>query len=70
MLPRFLVTIVLFPITNAVVFGALLTLILSVPALYAHVENLIWAAEKTSLLVAAPLAWECAPALLTDNRQR
>jgi hypothetical protein len=64
MLVRFLTSLVLFPIVNAVVFGAFLVLILSVPAMSASAEHFLWAALKASLLVAAPLAWECAPALL------
>jgi hypothetical protein len=66
MLPRLLVAIVLFPIANAVMFGALLLLTLSVPFLHADLDQFIWAAVKASLLVAGPIAWECAPALLTD----
>jgi hypothetical protein len=64
---RLLVALVLIPLTIAIVFGSLLILIASVPGMLTNAEYFIPAAIKASLLVAGPLAWECAPALMTDK---
>jgi hypothetical protein len=67
---RLLVALVLFPLANAVVFGAFLIFIMATPAMVADAEYFLIAALKTSLLVAGPLAWECAPALLSEDELR
>lgn len=53
----------IFTMTNAVLFGAGLITVLTVPALSAHAFFWIPAVVAASFLFAAPLAWFLAPRL-------
>lgn len=53
----------IFTMTNAVVFGAGIITVLTVPALSAHAFFWIPAVVAASVLVAAPLSWFLAPRL-------
>lgn len=59
---RTLLTMLLFLQFNALIFGTLAVIVLTVPALNAHAAALLPAAAAFSLL-AAPLAWIFAPRL-------
>lgn len=53
----------LYMMTNAVVFGAGLIMVMAVPTLRAHAAIAIPVVVMTSLVLAAPLAWWLAPRL-------
>jgi hypothetical protein len=60
---RAAIAALIYAMTNAVVFGAGLVAVMTIPALRTHATIGIPAADVTSLLVAAPLAWYLAPRL-------
>ncbi|MDO8878300.1 MAG: hypothetical protein Q7V40_19670 [Pseudolabrys sp.] len=57
------ISVLIFAMTNAVLFGAGLITVLLVPALNANAGFWIAMVVVTSLVVAAPVAWLIAPRL-------
>ncbi len=60
---RFEISALIYTMTNAVLFGAGLIAVLSVPALSAQAAIAIPAVVVLSLVLAAPFAWAIAPRL-------
>ena len=57
------IAVLVYSMTNAVLFGAGLIVVLMVPALNAHAGFWIAAVVAASLIIAAPFAWLIAPRL-------
>jgi hypothetical protein len=60
---RVQIAVLIYTMTNAVLFGAGLIAVLSVPALSEQAMVLIPAVVALSLVIAAPVAWLMAPRL-------
>jgi hypothetical protein len=60
---RFQIASMVFMMTNAVIFGVGIVLVLSIPALSRLAFNLIPAVVVASFAISAPLAWVLAPRL-------
>lgn len=57
------IAVLIYTMTNAVLFGAGLITVLSVPVLSAHAGIAIVVVVAASLVLAAPIAWFIAPRL-------
>jgi hypothetical protein len=68
MSPRAIVSIILTPLAATVMFGTLFTLVLS-SGMAGEAARYAAAAAQASALVAWPLAWECAPYLLSRGER-
>ena len=60
---RLRIAVLIYSMTNAVVFGAGLVTVLTVPALRTNAQIWIPVVVVASLILAAPLAWLVAPRL-------
>jgi hypothetical protein len=60
---RFRIAVLIYSMTNAVVFGAGIIAVLNVPELSANATFWIPVVVVASLILAAPLAWLIAPRL-------
>ena len=60
---RFRIAVLIYAMTNAVIFGAGLITVLNVPALSADAPFWIPVVVLASLILAAPIAWLIAPRL-------
>ena len=60
---RFRIAVLIYSMTNAVIFGAGIITVLNVPALRADAHIWIPVMVVASLILAAPLAWLIAPRL-------
>ena len=60
---RFRIAVLIYSMTNAVIFGAGIVTVLNVPTLRANAPIWIPVVVVTSLILAAPLAWLIAPRL-------
>jgi hypothetical protein len=60
---RFQIASMVFMMTNAVIFGVGIVLVLSIPALSRLAFDLIPAVVVASFAISAPLAWVLAPRL-------
>lgn len=60
---RFWIAALLFPVVNAVVFGAGVITLLSVPTLADQASTLFPYVTGASLIISAPVAWLLAPRL-------
>lgn len=60
---RTIIAILIYMMVNAVVFGAGMVLVLTIPALSAHAWTLIPAVTLASFVLSAPLSWALAPRL-------
>lgn len=67
---RFRIAALIYAMINAVLFGAGLVTLLLVPALAVHAMELIPLVVLASFIVAAPIAWRLAPALLARVERR
>jgi hypothetical protein len=63
-LARLRVAALIFSMVNAVIFGAGITTVLSIPALAAHASFWIPAVVLASFLLSPPLAWILAPMMM------
>jgi hypothetical protein len=71
-LNRFRIAVLIYSMTNAVIFGAGLITVLTVPTLSADAAFWIPVVVVVSLILAAPVAWLIAPRLQAryDRRRR
>jgi hypothetical protein len=60
---RFRIAVLIYSMTNAVIFGAGIITVLNVPELRANAHVWIPVVVVASLVIAAPLAWLIAPRL-------
>jgi hypothetical protein len=60
---RFRIAVLIYSMTNAIIFGAGIVTVLNVPALRADAHIWIPVVVIASLILAAPLAWLIAPRL-------
>ncbi|PYF02728.1 hypothetical protein BJ122_11065 [Rhodopseudomonas faecalis] len=67
---RFGIAALIYAMINAVLFGAGLIILLLVPALATYAMELIPLLVLTSFVVAMPIAWQLAPALLARYERR
>jgi hypothetical protein len=67
---RLRIALLIYSMTNAVIFGAGLIAVLNVPTLRADAEFLIPVVVVASLILAAPVAWLIAPRLQARYTRR
>lgn len=60
---RFQIAVLVFMMTNAVVFGLGIVPVLAIPALEQHAPSLIPLVVVASVAIGAPIAWFIAPRL-------
>jgi hypothetical protein len=60
---RFRIAVLIYSMTNAVIFGAGIVTVLNVPTLHANAHIWIPVVVVASLMLAAPFAWLIAPRL-------
>jgi len=60
---RFWIAAMIFPMVNAVLFGAGVIALLSIPSLAVQASTLIWMVVAASFVIAAPISWVMAPRL-------
>ena len=60
---RLRITLLIYSMTNAIIFGAGVTAVLSLPSLIAHAAEWIPVVVVASFILAAPVAWLVAPRL-------
>jgi hypothetical protein len=63
MLTRVAIAALIYSMVNAVLFGAGLITVMTVPALSAHATTLVPTVVVASLVLAIPLSWALAPRL-------
>ena len=67
---RLRIAVLIYSMTNAVLFGAGLIVVLTLPVLSAHAGIWIPVVVVASLLLAAPIAWLIAPRLQARYSRR